>query len=932
MAYRFHFDFHFLERCFAMNLRRLLHNFVFIGGFTFLLLLPLFAVGNPSTFFPLDEIYDYELTVLDETGLPLPGVNIFSDDYTVAASTDMDGIAYVKDVKYNQELNFTFIGYQAKKLPFHEIRKKNGKVKMLPEVLEFEEIIVIGRRDDRPEDVPYTTDQVTQEDLALTESQTSVDALQQHAGVFIQKSQMGGGSPIMRGFEANRVLLVVDGVRMNNAIYRGGHLQNAITIDNGMLERMEVTFGPGALLYGSDALGGVVHFRSKEPKLDFNKTSGSSRSQSNFYSRFASANEEKSFHADVNFGKKNWASLTSFTFTDYGALRAGNNRPEGYEHLGRRVFLARRVDGGDQVIQNVNINKRDSSFTDISNIQFGTAYSQMDFAQKIKFQPDEQKYHLFNFQFSTTSDVPRYDALIEKKSNDPKDLKWAEWFYGPQKRLLTSWKTRLSNPTSWYDRATFIGSFQFLEEDRIRRKLNDALRQFNLEEVQVYALTADFDKQLDSLGNQQLIYGAELNYNDVNSSSGSLSISDERIYLNQLTRYPGEGNRVMTGAVYGNYKWASKDTSLVANAGLRYTVTNLYSKFGMDSIIIWPTTFTDGLSSTNSDLTWAGGLTYTTNDNLQIKALVSKAFRSPNLDDFSKIREKNNIVTIPNQNLVPETSINYELSIGKQFGGIDNKGQGTAAQISATGYYTSIKNFIVRRDASLPGGSRQLIMGNDTLETVANFNAATGRIYGGTFAAQIDFGSRLKFKSSINFIKGQEAFFNDEDPLNVIDTLVPASHIPPTHGNASLTYKGKKLTVGLAAHYFGKKPVYDYGIVNIYTNDIGETVIDRDGGSDNLDLSYTTSGYYFEEIIENGETNIKPACNNPGPEGECEPEYLGTLSYTLFNLYTSLKLTDELTLGLAIENIADLHYRPFSSGVSGAGRNFIVSLRANFGE
>ena len=86
----------------------------------------------------------------------------------------------------------------------------------------------------------------------------------------IQKSQLGGGSPIIRGFEANRVLLVVDGVRMNNAIYRSGHLQNALTVDANALEIVEVVFGPSSTIYGSDALGGVVHFYTKKPEFSKN--------------------------------------------------------------------------------------------------------------------------------------------------------------------------------------------------------------------------------------------------------------------------------------------------------------------------------------------------------------------------------------------------------------------------------------------------------------------------------------------------------------------------------------------------------------------------------------------------------------------------------------------------------------------------------------
>lgn len=85
---------------------------------------------------------------------------------------------------------------------------------------------------------------------------STADLLSNTGQVFVQKSQQGGGSPVIRGFEASRVLLVVDGVRMNNAIYRAGHLQNVITMDNAALDRAEVLFGPASTVYGTDALGG----------------------------------------------------------------------------------------------------------------------------------------------------------------------------------------------------------------------------------------------------------------------------------------------------------------------------------------------------------------------------------------------------------------------------------------------------------------------------------------------------------------------------------------------------------------------------------------------------------------------------------------------------------------------------------------------------
>ena len=95
----------------------------------------------------------------------------------------------------------------------------------------------------------------------------STDLLMNTGQVMVQQSQQGGGSPIIRGFEANRILLVVDGVRMNNAIYRSGHLQNAITVDANSLEQVQVVMGPSSVKYGSDALGGIVHFQTQRPRF-----------------------------------------------------------------------------------------------------------------------------------------------------------------------------------------------------------------------------------------------------------------------------------------------------------------------------------------------------------------------------------------------------------------------------------------------------------------------------------------------------------------------------------------------------------------------------------------------------------------------------------------------------------------------------------------
>src|SRR6478672_6963327 len=120
----------------------------------------------------------------------------------------------------------------------------------------LDEVIIYSNKfAERKKNIVQKIEVVTARQIALQNTQNTGDLLISTGNVFVQKSQQGGSSPVIRGFEASRVLLVVDGIRMNNAIYRAGHLQNVITVDQNMLEQLEVLYGPASTLYGSDALG-----------------------------------------------------------------------------------------------------------------------------------------------------------------------------------------------------------------------------------------------------------------------------------------------------------------------------------------------------------------------------------------------------------------------------------------------------------------------------------------------------------------------------------------------------------------------------------------------------------------------------------------------------------------------------------------------------
>ena len=835
--------------------------------------------------------YEFEVTVLDEFSQPMIGVNVFTDDESFATSTDLDGKATLFNLPYNAEVNFTYLGYRSLRVPFYELRKRGGLVRMNPNEELIEEFVVVGRRDEPEETIPYQVKRVDERDIQFFAPMTSADVLNVNGDVFIQKSQAGGGSPVLRGFEANRVLLVVDGVRMNNAIYRNGHLQNSITVDPAILERAEIIFGPGSLTYGSDALGGVVHYRTKDPDLfsgdaidgrDFNQRSAG-------YVRFGTAAAEKRIHANVNFGRRRWGSFTSFSFVDFGHLMAGKNRPVGYEQFGRREFFAFR----DRVDQEIALT------TDHQSKQWGTEYAQMDFLQKLKFQPSDYFYSVLNFQFSTSSDVPRYDNLTERSGGAPK---FAEWYYGPQRRLLISNKFRLLKPNALFDRATIIPAYQKVDEDRIRRKWQRVEREKSLVDVHVFSFTADLEKDL--VDGHTLSYGVEGNHNRVDSrafiefTNNSVAIS-----RNLLARYPVGGNHTTAYAGYVNHRWQNADSTLTTNAGLRYTRNLLFSRFEAGRPIAWPDNFLDGLRLDNDALTWAVGGTYNPQGGWQLRLLAATAFRSPNIDDWVKIREKSGNVTIPNENLRPERSTTVEATVGKTFG---------ASRLSVTAFGTRLRDAMVRETFSLPGqpGVTQLIAPpNDTLRTLANVNAANGRVYGLSVNGRLQLTPDLHLRGSVNWTRGDRSLtktFDDEDPVMRVDTLVPLDHIPPLYGMVELGWQLERLRLAAQMRFNGAKPIEQYAVTDAYLDANGNLFLDRDGTSDNLDLSYFT-------VDEEGSETI-----------------VGTLAWRVFNVYASYELSDRFALDLGVENLLDLHYRPFASGVSAPGRNFVLTLRGSF--
>ena len=292
------------------------------------------------------------VTLCDQVSLqPIENVSISTLSGSIETQTNNRGLATLNGVSETDTLVFQHPNYQKQTFTQLELAARNFSLHLVEKSILLDEVVVSATRfEEKSRDIPQQITVISSKEIGFMNQPTTAEVLQNTGQVLVQKSQLGGGSPIIRGFEASRVLLVVDGVRMNNAIYRAGHLQNVLTIDNFMLDRTEIAFGPSSVMYGSDALGGTMNFITKKPLL------GDSLSPTNIkangITRYSSAMNEKTVHVDFNIGTKKFASLTGFTFSDFGDLKTGTFRNPYYGDWGKRNFYAERVDGKDVMIDN----------------------------------------------------------------------------------------------------------------------------------------------------------------------------------------------------------------------------------------------------------------------------------------------------------------------------------------------------------------------------------------------------------------------------------------------------------------------------------------------------------------------------------------------------------------------------------------------------
>jgi hemoglobin/transferrin/lactoferrin receptor protein len=462
--------------------------------------------------------------VFDEvTKQPIPNVNVFLKESNFGTTTDSNGKFSLTNVlEGKQVLIIQHIAYSEKRILFNlaQSETKQFNIHLKPTTISFDEIVFTANR--RSENVFKSHSDiffVSENDISRRTSSTTADVLKEQPGVLVQKTTAGHGSPIIRGLIGKNVLLLYNGIRLNKPTFRFGANQYMNTINAENLDRIEVTKGPGSVMYGSDAIGGIINmisapffFDGKRPGL---QTAWSARYGSSDQSKilfFSLGHKTSKFYVSSNFGLKNISDLTA-------GKNIGQQNPTGYKEWN-------------------------------GNVNFG-------------FKLNQQTSINFDFLTVQQNDVPRFDKYVTGQ--------YETYLYAPQNRYLSAITVR-SQPQNikWISSLQWNFSYQFEEEGTIERKSESNLQTTNQNDLTTWG---SYLQMNSVLSNRNIItFGYELYFDRIKSQRSRI---DNGITEKQRGNFP-DGSTYQSLGIFVNDNFSLTSTTDIT-LGLRWSKVNLFS-------------------------------------------------------------------------------------------------------------------------------------------------------------------------------------------------------------------------------------------------------------------------------------------------------------------------------------------------------------------
>ena len=461
----------------------------------------------------------------------------------------------------------------------------------------------------RPEstlDVPAATTIVGGARLRETAPQTPMDALHGEVGTFVQQTTPGQAVVIVRGLKGSEVLHLVDGFRLNNAIFRNAPNQYIALVDGQSLDRIEVVRGPSSTLYGGDAMGGVVQMLTPELRYSGDRWQWNGRLRA----IAASADDSLIGRAEFGGGRDGMTFSLGVTSQEVNDLRAGDGRT--------RPF---------------------------------TGFTQRSGDLRWQFEVAPGHELMLGLQYSEQPRTPRHDALVPGFGQSAPEN--SVFFFQPQQRRFGQLRWRIDAANPLFDSGELRIGRQIVVDDRLTRATGTPNLERERNRDTTTGLVGQFGRDIGT--EHHLSYGFEIYRDEVRSARTRVNVNTGAFSVRQ-PRFP-DGSTMRSWAVYVGNDWRRGRFDL--NVGARY------SRFDID---IPAAPGAPGVSLSPDDLTGNVGLAFELREDVRLVANLGRGFRAPNIFDLGVFGPRpGNRFSAPNPDLRPEYVNSFDA--GLKFGG-----------------------------------------------------------------------------------------------------------------------------------------------------------------------------------------------------------------------------------------------------------------------
>ena len=738
--------------------------------------------------------------------------------------------------------------------------------------IQLEEVAVSATRVEKDTfHTPNSISVVGRPQIERMNMDTTPQILRETVGIWAQQTTVGQGSPLLRGLTGYQTFIQVDGVRLNNATFRSGPNQYLATISPDNLDRIEVLRGPGSVLYGSGAMGGVISIFTKA--TTFNAGIQNWKVQSRLFGRYASATQERLGRLEVAGSRNRFGFAVGASARGFGDLNAGKGFDLHYDNRKFEIVSDRPVG-----VPSFDAPPKDVPEKWLIDTEAPLDWEAYDGDAKIAYQLNDESTLNLAYQLWRQVDTPRYDKIAPREFD--------AFFFDPQNRDLVyaTYLTKQIGPA--IDQFRFTTSYHRQKEGQREIKRGATEQRERFDTVNTFGVSAQ--AATTPLSRQRIVVGGEFYFDTLDSQTVKTDLNTGAEDVDDAK------GRFINDSQFWDANFFIQD-EIELHERVELTAGGRLTLYHTNADLAVRDSSFDEFDESGTALTGSAGVVVSVTDGLNLVGNIATSFRAPSLNDTTAVEVTNEGIDAPSPDLNSETGWTVE-------GGI--KARYPQFIGSVTLFHSYINDLVTRvpveeayTDAPIPQLYKDIQADNPNIDVFVLDNVDKVQIQGLEFTGLVPVRSGWSIYGSGTFTRGKVLLLNGNEPDPAKPWEERIRREPPLNGILGVRWEQPE------DRFWGG--FFARGAVRQDRLNRGDIRDPRIPGEtrDTAEVQFDEDGHAIDA---------------------------GTPGWFTLNLCGGVQLTEYNRLTVALENLLDRRYRDHGSGVNAPGFNVIVSLDNRF--